>query len=182
MNCPHCDREFELTYARYWLLTRRKFACPHCSKRSVFDPKPLTTAIVVGSTAVFSFAGLGIARHWLRGPECLVGVLPVLLAGVPIAKFAEQKWARLRPVADPDTAGTATCTECKSEAPAQEMIMHNSMYYCAACKPIFLQKLAEGCAPRPRTLPTHLLRRWWFWVYIAIISMATILFSRYYLW
>jgi hypothetical protein len=181
MKCPHCNREFKLTYARYWLLTRRKFACPHCSKRSAFDPNPFTSAIVVGGTTIFSFLGIGIAHHWLRGPHCLVGVLPVLLAGVPTVKLAEQKWARLKPAGDPNTASTAVCAECKSEAPVQDMIMHNSVYYCAACKPIFLQKLAEGCAPRPRTLPSHLLRRWWFWVYIAVISVATFIFTRHYI-
>jgi uncharacterized RDD family membrane protein YckC len=56
--------------------------------------------------------------------------------------------------AAPGTAGTfpavqggpgmAICAECKKTFPMAEMIHHGNSYICAACKPIFMQKLAEG--------------------------------------
>jgi uncharacterized RDD family membrane protein YckC len=37
-----------------------------------------------------------------------------------------------------------TCAECGKQFPAIETIRHGNAYVCAGCKPVFLQKLAEG--------------------------------------
>jgi uncharacterized membrane protein len=44
--------------------------------------------------------------------------------------------------------GQAQCCECRGYFPAGEMIRHGQFHVCAACKPVFLQKLGEGIAPR----------------------------------
>jgi uncharacterized RDD family membrane protein YckC/DNA-directed RNA polymerase subunit RPC12/RpoP len=41
-------------------------------------------------------------------------------------------------------AGEVVCAECGKIFPAAETIRHGNAYVCAACKPVFLQKLAEG--------------------------------------
>lgn len=38
----------------------------------------------------------------------------------------------------------ATCAECGKAFAVEEMIRHGAAYVCAKCKPVFLQKLAEG--------------------------------------
>jgi uncharacterized RDD family membrane protein YckC len=38
----------------------------------------------------------------------------------------------------------AVCAECNGVFNVQDMIRHGNMYVCANCKPIFMQKLAEG--------------------------------------
>jgi uncharacterized RDD family membrane protein YckC len=38
----------------------------------------------------------------------------------------------------------AVCVECGKIFPASETIRHGNAHICAACKPVFLQKLAEG--------------------------------------
>jgi uncharacterized RDD family membrane protein YckC len=39
---------------------------------------------------------------------------------------------------------SAKCAECGSTFAVSEMIQHGAAYVCAKCKPVFLQKLAEG--------------------------------------
>jgi uncharacterized RDD family membrane protein YckC len=38
----------------------------------------------------------------------------------------------------------AACAECGSSFAVEDMIRHGAAYVCAKCKPVFLQKLAEG--------------------------------------
>jgi uncharacterized RDD family membrane protein YckC len=42
------------------------------------------------------------------------------------------------------SADTAICTECGQVFAITDMIRHKAVYVCAACKPVFMQKLAEG--------------------------------------
>jgi uncharacterized RDD family membrane protein YckC len=51
----------------------------------------------------------------------------------------------------PPDAGSATgespdavCAECGKMFPIQDMIRHGGLYICAGCKPVFMQKIAEG--------------------------------------
>jgi uncharacterized RDD family membrane protein YckC len=55
--------------------------------------------------------------------------------------------AHLR-VAGPVSAppGQVLCAECGKPFPPEEVIRHGDQYICAACKPLFLQKLKEGVA------------------------------------
>ncbi len=48
-------------------------------------------------------------------------------------------------------AGSAThaCVECGQVFAVEEMIKHGEAYVCASCKPIFMQKLAEGARIDP---------------------------------
>jgi uncharacterized RDD family membrane protein YckC len=43
-----------------------------------------------------------------------------------------------------DTTTEAVCAECLKIFPMDEMIRHGDVRICANCKPVFLQKLAEG--------------------------------------
>ncbi len=61
------------------------------------------------------------------------------------------------PGAQPGPVGMALpiCAECRQPFPAEEMIRHGNDYVCAACKPIFIQRLAEG-APATGTVAAQL--------------------------
>jgi uncharacterized RDD family membrane protein YckC len=45
------------------------------------------------------------------------------------------------------------CTECGKSLPVDELIRHGNAYVCASCKPIFLQRLAEGVRIPSVSLP-----------------------------
>jgi len=51
-------------------------------------------------------------------------------------------------MAGPATAppGQVLCAECGRAFPPEEVIRHGNLFICAACKPVFLQKLKEGVA------------------------------------
>jgi uncharacterized RDD family membrane protein YckC len=61
---------------------------------------------------------------------------------------------------------TATCAECGLVFSIEDMIRHGNAYVCANCKPIFMQKLAEGAEIR-----TTALRYAGFWVRFAAIFL-----------
>jgi hypothetical protein len=62
--------------------------------------------------------------------------LEVPLGGEPAAPEANKP---------PPLANTeAVCAECGRTFPISETIRHGKAYICAACKPVFIQKLAEG--------------------------------------
>ncbi len=48
------------------------------------------------------------------------------------------------PLMSAGATAEAVCAECKNVFPTGEMIRHGNAYICANCKPIFMQKLAEG--------------------------------------
>lgn len=55
-----------------------------------------------------------------------------------------------RPLASPGAAaptGSGICAECGRLFPATEMVRLNQSWVCAGCKPMFLQRMAEGVAP-----------------------------------
>jgi uncharacterized RDD family membrane protein YckC len=43
-------------------------------------------------------------------------------------------------------AGQVVCAECGRAFPPDQVIRHGNVFICAACKPVFLQKLKEGVA------------------------------------
>ena len=47
-------------------------------------------------------------------------------------------------VADPEATREAVCVECGQIFNKDDMIRHGGNYVCATCKPVFMQKLAEG--------------------------------------
>ncbi len=56
-----------------------------------------------------------------------------------------------RPNAPPVIVPRHTCVECKRSFPADEVIHYQDSWICAACKPIFFQKVKEG-AKLPGTI------------------------------
>lgn len=48
----------------------------------------------------------------------------------------------------PVAAGQVVCAECGRGFPPDQVIRHGNVFICAACKPVFLQKLKEGVAVR----------------------------------
>ena len=60
---------------------------------------------------------------------------------------AWQTFAAARPDAPPSLSASpasATCVECGKAFPADELVSLNKSWVCARCKPVFLQRLAEG--------------------------------------
>lgn len=69
-----------------------------------------------------------------------------LAAWMPYAQARpEAQPVAAAPVAAPvPQAGEVVCAECGKIFPIGETIRHGNAHVCAACKPVFLQKLAEG--------------------------------------
>lgn len=106
----------------------------------------------------------------MRGMNWARWVLVIILAYNQISQILKQRpnfiaviilaafgYFLFRPAANAFFSGSATvsralppgqekCGECGKVLPAHEMIRHGRTYICAACKPIFLQKLSEGAA------------------------------------
>jgi uncharacterized RDD family membrane protein YckC len=61
-----------------------------------------------------------------------------------------------------DSAGSANCAECNRVFPIESMIRYKNVYVCGTCKPVFMQKLAEGAQ-----INTGELRWAGFWVRFA---------------
>jgi uncharacterized RDD family membrane protein YckC len=72
--------------------------------------------------------------------------------------------------AEPATEGV--CAECNRIFPTDDMIRHGNVLICADCKPIFMQKLAEGAS-----LHTAALSYAGFWIRFAAIFLDWIILS-----
>ena len=51
------------------------------------------------------------------------------------------------------SSGGVVCCECGQAFPPEQTIRYGDRYVCAGCKPVFLQRLAEGVAPGGATVP-----------------------------
>ena len=68
-------------------------------------------------------------------PQEFAALAPALSAGTPAAVAA---------AASATGGNEAVCAECGGVFNRDDMIPHGSVYICARCKPVFMQKLAEG--------------------------------------
>jgi uncharacterized RDD family membrane protein YckC len=87
-----------------------------------------------------------------------------------------QPYQTLRPVAQPvalePAAGeTRFCSECGRAYPADELLAFGSSLVCAACKPVFTQKLREGIRP------AGAVRYGGFWIRYVAVLVDSLIFS-----
>lgn len=71
-----------------------------------------------------------------------------------------------------NSGNTVVCSECGHGFPVDEVIRHGSSYICAQCKPLFMQKLAEGASLRKGM---HYVGFWWR--FLASMIDGIILFA-----
>ena len=62
--------------------------------------------------------------------------------------------------------GQVICNECQKAVPAEETMQFGTATICAACKPIYVQKLREGAAPN-YALAQGQFRYGGFWIRVA---------------
>jgi hypothetical protein len=151
MTCPYCQHTFPLTWARYFKSPTGKHTCPSCNKQSrlKFFRAP-TFLILLVVCLVCSVPGAILVDHWI-GPRWRgLGVLPSLIVIVPLARWFETR-KQLTPIEELAPSTTASCAECGHMFNVADMIAHGGLYVCAQCKPVFLQKLAEGADAGSRT-------------------------------
>jgi len=67
---------------------------------------------------------------------------------------------------------TESCVECGKSFPADEMIHHGNVSVCANCKPVFMQKLAEGARIDP-----HAFRYAGFWIRLVAYIVDLVVMS-----
>ncbi|HYG35210.1 MAG TPA: RDD family protein, partial [Clostridia bacterium] len=89
--------------------------------------------------------------------------MPASFGAVPVAAGAVS-------VGAPAAGNEAVCAECGGIFNAQDMITHGNMHICARCKPVFMQKLAEGA-----TLNTGELNYAGFWTRFAAVLLDGVL-------
>lgn len=102
-------------------------------------------------------------REGLESWQSLGQARPDLLAAAPAAAPAAG-------FASPLPEGQARCAECGQVFVTEDMIRHGNLHVCAACKPLFLQKLREGVS-----LPTGRLNYAGFWIRFAAVFVDGIL-------
>jgi hypothetical protein len=95
--------------------------------------------VILVSFGLFSRGILEHQYYWL----ILMIVVNVVFTPAAIAA-AIYDYARGTTALIPPLIGDPVCAECNKVLKADQMIEHNGLYVCAQCKPIFLQKLAEG--------------------------------------
>jgi len=143
MTCPYCNHTYPLTWARYFKATTGRHICPHCFKSSRTKFRPLTFGILLIVCLVCSIPGAILADRWVGSHWRGLGVPPTLIVLLPLARWFESH-KKLSPIEGEAPHDTAFCAECQSVFHVQDMIAHQNLHVCARCKPIFLQKLAEG--------------------------------------
>ena len=143
MTCPYCNYTYSLTWARYFKVFDRRHNCPHCHKPSRTKFRPLGFAILLIVCLVCSIPGAILADRWVGSHWRGLGVPPTLIVLLPLARWFESH-KKLFPIEGQAPTDTAFCAECQQIFNIQDMIAHQGLHVCARCKPIFLQKLAEG--------------------------------------
>jgi len=98
--------------------------------------------------------GVLLVRFWLGAQWRMLGVIPTLVVLLLLDKWIDGNYLHLKPFGKEQPSATAACVECGAVFDVQSMIQHNDLYVCARCKPLFLQRLAEGAKPaRPGSKP-----------------------------
>jgi uncharacterized RDD family membrane protein YckC len=87
-----------------------------------------------------------------------------------------QPYQTFRPVAQPLASAPAAgetrfCSECGRAYPADELLAFGSSLVCAACKPVFTQKLREGIRP------AGAVRYGGFWIRYVAVLVDSLIFS-----
>jgi hypothetical protein len=104
---------------------------------------------------VASLALLGLIRGFLDpypGPMLKLEIALFVTLLLALAAWLVLILRKPRCDSSTETAGDqAACAECKGVFNVQDMIAHSGVYMCASCKPVFLQKLAEGALANDRT-------------------------------
>ena len=181
MICPHCNREFKPTWTYRYYGPRTKLNCPHC-----FHSSKVYLSPVAGIVAMWAVLGIfvllvALARLWVRPPLCLAAALPVAIFMYPFGRLADFKWGKLKPLGELRRPAIATCAECKSELPVEEMVAHNGLFYCGKCKPVLLRKLIQGSEIGSPASQRSAFRTRWFWILIFSMLLASWLFYTYFL-
>jgi hypothetical protein len=95
---------------------------------------------VNGSSSIFSSPDVS---RFLRLIWLATATMAVFFIVVALVALRSRRYLRDEP---PWAVGPnqAVCAECGGAFNVHNMIAHNGLHVCARCKPIFLQKLAEG--------------------------------------
>jgi uncharacterized RDD family membrane protein YckC len=82
---------------------------------------------------------------WCEGMSDWMPFSTVKLELPPVMEPTGPAESKAPPLSGANAEGTeAVCAECGRTFPINETIRHGRSYICAGCKPVFMQKLAEG--------------------------------------
>jgi hypothetical protein len=128
---------------------------------------------IKGSSLLFSSTE---ASGLLRLEVLVTAAMTFFFVAVAVLALRNRKHLRDEPPGIPGP-NQALCAECHRPFELQSLIEYRGQHVCAQCKPIFLQKLAEGAQPL-ETKPSF--RSWSFWICVLIILIlgAAILLNR----
>ena len=134
--------------------------------------------LIVGLTCVL-LSGIVLVR-WFGVDWGLLGGIPGLIVLLPFTRLFDDKFKQLKATESEVPTDTAFCAECNQVFNVQDMIAHRGLHVCARCKPVFLQKLAEGAkigsVPSVEPGRTRLLSLW-FWLLLVIVALAAIILA-----
>jgi hypothetical protein len=144
MKCPYCNHTFKLTWFRYFKNATGRHTCPLCHKASQLKFRALTFLILMVVCLVCSLPGAVVANRRFGPQWRWLGVLPSLVVVLPLGRLFDDKYKELRALEESGSSDIAECAECHRPFKIENMIAHKGVYVCAGCKPVFLQRLAEG--------------------------------------
>ncbi len=150
-TCPYCREPMPVTWRRLFTWGKRR-RCPHCSGISSLLLE-LKHRLMLGIANAAAFILVAIAyealirgransQYWRVGAIMWV----TLALELPILRFVYGRYGKLVPIEGemPMIGDETICVECGGSFKVVEMIAHEKQHVCARCKPVFLQKLAEG--------------------------------------
>jgi hypothetical protein len=145
MICPYCLHKFPLTWRRYFKSTFGRHVCPACAKvsRLPFKYSHFFFLLVVG--LICAAPGTAVLLYLTSDFWAVFGIIPTILIVLPLDMLLDAKFKQLQKVeGEEQPSETASCGECNGTFAKRDLIAHQGVFICARCKPVFLQKLAEG--------------------------------------
>ncbi len=177
--CPYCREPMPLTWKRHLLTNTSRNRCTRCGRISRLSSSSSNVLVAValvtlpgwilGGIIGLQFGIAAMAAGFLMG-----GFATMLV----ITKYSDQRYRQLVPIEGP--VGTdSICVECAGVFSPDQLITHGQHHVCARCKPVFLQKLAEGAviALQPSRKIPFVLTQPGLVVLLAIIAVIGVLLA-----
>jgi hypothetical protein len=147
MTCPYCQYTFPLTWPRYFKATFGRHTCPACAKvsRQQFKFSHFLILLAIGLICTVPGVILIVLLTSNFDFWAVLGAIPMILVVFPLDRLMDAKFKQLKKIEGQESpSATSPCAECHRIFSIDHMITHQGVHICARCKPIFLQKLAEG--------------------------------------
>src|SRR5262245_56008348 len=95
MKCPHCNHDFPLTWKRYFSSPLGKHLCPVCSRGSRLQFRLPQFFVMISAMAIVATPFAVLLYRWLGGYWPVLGVVPGMVAVLPLDKMLDERYRSL---------------------------------------------------------------------------------------